>query len=123
MGRIERVNELVKREISEIIHVELQDPRIQFVTITHVNVSPDLRYARVGFSVLNGEQEVQSTLNGLNRAKGLIRKMLGKRIMTRYTPEIDFIHDKSVEYSAFIEQKLKEIHNESREDSQDHKKK
>ncbi len=120
MGRIERINELVKREISDIIRMELQDPRVQLVTITHVDVSPDLHYARVSFSVLDGAQDVQNTLNGLNRARGLIRKMLGQRIKTRYTPEIEFIHDKSVEYSTFIEEKLKEIHNEPDQNPQDH---
>lgn len=123
MGRIDRVNELVKREVSEIIRVELQDPRIQMVTITDVSVSPDLRHARVSFSVLNGEQEAQTTLNGLNRAKGLIRKMLGKRVVMRYTPEIEFVHDKSVEYGAFIEEKLREINNELKQVIDEHKKK
>jgi len=123
MGRIDRVNELIKREISQIIREELQDPRIQFVTITNVEVSGDLRYARVSFSVLNSGQEAQKTLNGLNRARGLIRKLLGQRVTMRYTPEIEFIHDKSAEYSAFIEEKLKEIHNESQQYSQGHKKK
>ena len=123
MGRIDRVNALMKKEISNIIREELQDPRIQFVTITHVEVSADLRYARVNFSVLNGIEEAEKTLKGLNRARGLVRKLVGQRIKMRYTPEIEFIHDKSAEYGAFIEEKLKEIQNESEQHSQNHKKK
>ena len=123
MGRIDRVNELMKREVSQIIREELQDPRIQFVTVTYVKVSPDLRYAKVSFSVLNGVEEAEKTLKGLNQARGLVRKLIGQRIKMRYTPEIEFVHDKSAEYGAFIEEKLREIQNESEENSKNNKRK
>ncbi|OGX24619.1 MAG: ribosome-binding factor A [Omnitrophica WOR_2 bacterium RIFCSPHIGHO2_01_FULL_48_9] len=117
MGRIDRVNEFIRREISNIILIELQDPRIKFVTITEVNVSRDLRHARVSFTVLGDEAKVEAAMNGLNSARGLIRKMVGQRISMRYTPEIIFEQDRSGEYNIKIEEALEEIRHESEENS------
>ena len=107
----------MKREISTIVHLELKDPRLQFVTITQVDVSRDLQHARVSFSVLGNTLAVEKALNGLNSAKGLIRKLIGERIRMRFTPEIEFLHDRSLEYSARIEQALEEIRHEPKKDS------
>ncbi len=123
MGRIERINQAVKREISILIHTEIKDPRLEFVTINNVEVSRDLQHARVYFTVLGDEKQALRAQEGLNSAKGFLRKLLGKRVRMRYTPEIDFIFDKSLEYSERIEDALKEIRNESRTDHQNHQKK
>ena len=112
MGRIDRINQQVKREIGKILQRELGDPRLQFVTITEADVSRDLHNAKIHFSVLGQEHEVQSAQQGLEGAKGMIRKLLGQSMNMRYTPELFFIYDKSIEMSARIEETLKEIHDE-----------
>ena len=116
MSRMDRINQFMKREISSMIQNDLQDPRLQFVTITNVDVSRDLSCARVHFSALGGAQKEQSVLAALNSAKGLIRKMIGQRIRLRLTPDLEFFYDKSIEYSSQIEQALEEIRNENKKD-------
>ncbi len=112
MGRIDRVNQQVKREIGKIIQQELSDPRLQFVTITEVDVSRDLRNAKIRFSVLGEAEQIQAAKDGLESAKGMIRKLLGQQMNMRHTPELFFIYDQSIEMSARIEETLKEIHDE-----------
>ena len=116
MARMEKINQQMKREISLMIQTELQDPRLQLVTITTVDVSKDLSCARVNFSVFGGEKKEQAALAALNSARGLIRKMVGERVRLRYTPEIQFFYDRSIEYSSRIEQTLEEIRNENKND-------
>jgi len=113
MERIDRVNRQVKRELGRIIQQELSDPRLQFVTITEVDVSRDLRNARVRFSVLGEKDRVQAAQQGLEGARGMIRKLLGQSMSIRHTPELFFIYDQSVEMSVRIEETLKEINNEN----------
>ena len=112
MGRIDRINEQVKREIGRILQQELADPRLQFVTITEVDVSRDLRNAKIRFSVLGKEHEVHLAQKGLDGAKGMIRRLLGQSMNIRHTPELFFIYDQSIEMSARIEETLKEIHDD-----------
>jgi len=109
MGRIEKVNQQVKREIGRIIQQELGDPRLQFVIITEVDVSRDLRNARIRFSVLGNESQIQAAQQGLQGARGMIRKLLGKSMTIRHTPELFFIYDQAVEMSARIEESMKTI--------------
>ncbi|OGX07345.1 MAG: ribosome-binding factor A [Omnitrophica WOR_2 bacterium GWA2_37_7] len=116
MSRIERVNQQVKREISRIIQLELSDPRLEFVSITGVEVSKDLRNARVYFSVLGDESRVEAAATGLNGAGGTIRGLLSKKLNMRNTPELRFYHDKSIEYSSYVEETLKEINDEHNSD-------
>ncbi|MDQ6772554.1 MAG: 30S ribosome-binding factor RbfA [Candidatus Dormibacteraeota bacterium] len=93
-----------------IIHRDLKDPRIGFVSITGVRMSPDLRLARVRISVLGGESERAQTLTGLSSARGVIRRELGRRLENlRYSPELRFELDPSIEYSVHIAQRLREI--------------
>jgi len=115
MGRIEKVNHQVQREIGKIIQQELSDPRLQFVTITDVDVSRDLHNAKIRFSVLGGSEQVQAAQNGLDGAKGMIKRLLGKNMNLRHTPDLYFIYDQSIEMSARIEETLKEIHHEHEE--------
>ena len=113
MSRIDRINEQMKREISTIVHQELTDPRLAFVSITKVEVSKDLQHAKVFFSVLGNPDQVGKAEDALTNAKGAIRKMIGQRIRMRYTPDFIFIFDHSMEYSARIEETIKDIQNES----------
>lgn len=118
-GRIDKVNEFIKRELSNIVLFELQDPRLKVVTITAVEMSPDLRYAKASFSVLGTKKQIAEATEGLSSARGMIRKLVGQRINMRYTPEIQFVYDRSLEYSTRIEETLQEIKNESPTDPED----
>jgi ribosome-binding factor A len=96
--RIERVNTLIKREISELIQRELRDPRLdEFVSVTEVAVSPDLRYARIYISSMGGQEKEAQILGALNSAAGFLRTELSKRIRLRRMPELHFLWDNSIE--------------------------
>ena len=88
--RSERVQEALRQEISRIVHGELKDPRLGFITITGVQLTRDLRYAKVYFSVLGEAKDNSLALKGLNSAKGYIKGLIADRIKLRFTPEIDF---------------------------------
>lgn len=119
MERIDRVNEQFKREIGQIVQKDLADPRLKFVTITAAEVSKDLQRAKVYFSVLGTAPAAEAAHRGLENASGMIRRLVGQRITMRYTPEIFFVYDKSVEMGARIEKTLKEIHDASQKDPAD----
>lgn len=112
--RIEKINQLIKREISNmLLYGDINDPRLSFVTIMEVDTSRDLQHARVKFSVLtDDEKEIKNVQDGLDSARGFIRKMISQRIDLRYTPEIVFIHDRSLQYQAQIDRTITEIKNE-----------
>ena len=111
MSRIEKVNELIKREISNMILLgEVRDPRIKFVTIQSVDTSKDLQHARVRFSTLSDSpREIKSATEGLNSCRGYVRKLIAQRVDIRYTPEIQFIYDQGVRHAAQVDQVLEEI--------------
>jgi ribosome-binding factor A len=108
--RADQVAGQVRKEIMEIIRRDLKDPRIGFASITGVRMSPDLRNARVRVSVLGTEEEVDETLAGLDSAKGVIRHELGRRLQNlKFSPEIIFERDPSIEYSVRISKQLREL--------------
>ncbi len=111
MSRIEKVNEMIKREIGELLLFgEVRDPRIKFVTILNADVSKDLQHARVRFSILSDDKKViEETTKALNHMSGYIRKLIGSKIDLRYTPQIQFIYDKGVAHAALIDSKIEEI--------------
>lgn len=105
-----QVGQQVREEIMEIIRRDLKDPRIGFVSITGVKMSPDLRSARVRVSVLGDEGQARASLKGLESAKGLIRHELGRRLSNlKFSPELIFEADSSIEYSVRISKQLREI--------------
>src|SRR5262245_28654708 len=104
--RRERVEELIVREVSDILRREVNDPRIGFVTVTDAEISPDLRAARVFVSALGSSEEVAAALQGLNRAAGFIRGEFGRRANLRFNPTIEFRVDPSIERGARIHQLL-----------------
>lgn len=117
--RVEKVQELMKQEISQIIQRELKDPRIGFVTVTSVECTGDLREAKIYVSLMGSEQQVKDSWAGLNRGLGFIRREIGKRIRLRFTPELTFELDKSLDYSAHIQELLLKIKaDEAARDSQ-----
>ena len=108
--RVEKLQELMKQEISDIIFHELKDPRIGFVTVTSVACTEDLREAKVYVSVMGDEKKARDTLYGLNSSLGFVRREVGRRIRLRFTPEISFALDTSLNYSDHIQRLLNEIH-------------
>jgi len=88
--RLERINQLLREEISDILLRDLHDPLIGFVTITEVEVSPDLHFARVFFSVLGDAEQVQASTKGLRRARKYINARVAERVELRYIPKLRF---------------------------------
>jgi ribosome-binding factor A len=114
--RQRKVAELLHEEISQLIQYGTQDPRIGFVTVTGVDVTPDLRLARVYVTVLGDKADAKSTLEGLNNAKGYFRRQLGQSISLRYIPEIVFKLDTSLEQGMHIEHLLDSLEDTRSED-------
>ena len=108
-NRMDKINEELKKELSVIIDNNLKNPHITgIISVTKVKTSPDLRYARVYISLLNSKN-VKETLDGLKSASGFMRSEIARRINLRYTPELRFEIDDSMEYGAKIENILKNI--------------
>ena len=95
-GRPQRLGDLIQRDLSELIRLELRDPRVGMITITSVDVSPDMSHAKVFFTVLEKEK-IQQTLEGLSRSAGFLRSQLAKRTKMYTTPGLRFAYDESVE--------------------------
>ena len=113
--RMERVRELMKQEISKIILEDVKDPRVGFVTVTKVNVTNDLRSARVFVSLMGSEDQMAACWRGLNRSLGFIRREVGRRVRLRYTPELSLEIDDSMAYSAHIQELLLRVQREETE--------
>lgn len=101
--------EAIKEEISDILQHQLKDPRIGFVSVVQVEVSNDLRHARVYVSVFGDATKKAETLKALESASGFIRSELGQRIRLYHTPEVVFELDESIEHGARIAQLLQEV--------------
>lgn len=110
--RSQRVSDLLREEISDIIIYKLKDPRIGFVTVTGVDVTDDIKIARVYVSILKDEDR-QLTLQILNAAKSFIRSHLSKRLRMKFIPTIEFRLDTSIEYGNRIDNLLKQIEEDS----------
>ena len=108
--RIERVNNLIRRELSELIQREVKDPRLDaFVSVTEVITSPDLKYAKVYVSCVSGKQEEQKILGVLSSAAGFLRTELAKKIKLRRIPELSFRWDDSIEHGDRILRLLDQV--------------
>jgi ribosome-binding factor A len=107
--RLDRVNQLIKEEISTLLQRELKDPRLGFVTVTDVETSNDLRMAKVFVSVLGDERQWAASLAALTSARGFVRNWLRRNLDLRVTPEIDFRPDRSMEHAAKIQSLLKQV--------------
>jgi len=109
--RIERINNLLRREISELVQHQLKDPRLnEFISITGVETSPDLKYAKVFVSCIHGKQEEETTIGVLTAASGHMRRELSKLIKLRYIPELSFHWDDSIEKGDRILRLIDELH-------------
>jgi ribosome-binding factor A len=105
--RPERVAEALLRELSALLYRDLKDPRLRGVTLTDVKLTPDLRHARVYFSHLQGSQRGQEAVAGFHSAAGFIRQKIGRGLGLRYTPELQFEYDPSIERAARIDALLR----------------
>jgi ribosome-binding factor A len=105
-GRTRRVEEAVRGVLSEAIAKDLKDPRVGFVTITGVKTSPDLRYARVYFSVLGDEQARSESIAGLRSAQGFLQRRVAAELRLKHAPELSFDYDGSVDRGMRISQIL-----------------
>ena len=115
-NRIGRINEEIQRELSDQLR-RLKDPRIAdagMVSITRVDTTGDLRYSRIYISVLNKSLE-KDALKGLRSASGFLRRELGRALQLRYTPELQFIGDDSIQYGAHILEVLHEVEKKDEE--------
>lgn len=108
--RKERVAHLIQTEVSEMILKELKDPRIGFVSVTGVEVSGDLRYATVFFTVLGEEKDVASTVAALEHATGYVRREIASRLRLRYAPEIRFKFDNTFRRAWHLEEVIRSLH-------------
>mgnify|MGYP003516751094 CR=1 FL=1 len=113
--KIERLNHAFQEEISMILMTEIKDEDIKFVTITGVDTTSDLSYAKVYFTVLD-ETKKETTLEALNGAASFIRSKLAERVEIRHTPELKFIYDTSIAYGEHIEKIIDKINEKEKVD-------
>jgi ribosome-binding factor A len=114
-SRPERVADQIRAEVTTMISRELHDPAVGFVTITRVQVSPDLQHARVYYTSLGDDATRRNTGRALERASGFMRRQIGQRLRLRRAPELHFEFDESIGHQDRVEQLLKEIADEQRE--------
>jgi len=116
--RQEKLGELIAGELSDLLRTRVKDPRVGFASITHVEVSGDLRHAKVFVSVMGSPEEREATMQGLKNATGFLRHELATRLVLRYMPEIAFKLDKSIEEGARILELIQKVEQEDRQKSQ-----
>ena len=104
-----QVGDEIKQIVSVLLQRELKDPRIGFVTVTNVQVTQDLKYARIHVSVMGSAEEQRATMDALTSARGFIRREIASRMEIRFVPEIQFRLDKGAEYSDQIARLLNEL--------------
>ena len=110
--RIEKLQELIKQEVGKMLIYDIKDPRIGFVTVTDVEMTGDLREAKIYVSLMGNDEQIKNSMEGLQSALGFVRREIGKRIRLRFTPEISFAPDKSLDYSEHIQKLLLKIEKE-----------
>lgn len=107
--RINRVEKACKEELSEILQREVKDPRVGFVTITKVKVTPDLRHAKVYVSIMGNEEEVENSIAGLESAKGYLRSHLGKHLRLKFLPELEFLRERIAEEALRLNEIMRQV--------------
>jgi ribosome-binding factor A len=108
--RAVRVGDQILKEIAILLLKRVKDPRVQGVTVTGIKLSNDLKVATVYFSVIGKDIEIKRALDGLNSAKGFIKREIGLRMKLRYVPEIKFLHDPTLESGSHLDKIFEEIH-------------
>lgn len=108
-SRSQRVVEQIRRELAELIRLEVKDPRVGFITLTDVEITPDYAHAKVFFTSMTGETDVPEIMQGLRRASGFLRRELGRRIRIHTVPELHFHFDRSVEDGARLSKLIDDV--------------
>jgi ribosome-binding factor A len=108
--RPDRVADQIRAEISQMLAREVHDPGIGFITVTRVQVSPDLQLARIYYTTIGTESQRKATVKALRRALPFLHYQIGKRLRLRRVPVLEFFFDKSIEHQARVEQLIREIH-------------
>jgi ribosome-binding factor A len=108
--RTERLNHLLRQEITELLQREAKDPRLSvMVSVTRVSVSADMHYARVFVSVMGTEEEKKGLLAGLRAASGFLRRELASRLTLRHTPDLSFVYDDTMEQAGKVIQLIDQV--------------
>src|SRR5712691_9365501 len=115
LHRQEKLGELITQEISDLLRTRLKDPRIGFASITRVEVSGDLRHAKVFVSVMGTDEEQEATMKGLRHAGGFLRHELASRLTLRYMPELVFKLDTSIAQGAHVLELIRKLEQEDQQ--------
>ncbi len=110
--RTDRVGHLIQMELSQLLVTKVKDPRLGFVTVTHVDIAPDLKNAFVYYSVLGDEKARESSQEALEKARGFLQRQIADAIKLRYTPKLDFRLDSSLERGMEIDRVLRKLEKE-----------
>lgn len=116
--RQRRVSALIKEAVSKLLQREISDPRLDFVTVTGVETTPDLRQAHIYVTFLGDSKDLDESLGALRKAAGYLRRQLGQTVYLRYVPELNFHLDRSVEQGLRIDRILQDLE-DSREQSEE----
>ncbi len=118
-SRGQRVSEQIRRELAELIRLEVKDPRVGFISLTDGEISPDYAHAKIYFTSMTGREGLDEILQGLRRASGFLRRELGRRVRIHTTPQLHFFYDPSVEEGARLSQLIDETVEADRQRSDD----
>lgn len=120
--RADRVGPLIQQEIARMLERgDIHDPRLKKITITKIVMTDDLKLAKIYFSLIGTDKEVNEAEKGLLSAKGMIRKLIAENVYLRYVPDLEFHHDKGLEHSQRVDDLLKRIHEQDERDPEDNK--
>ena len=111
--RADRVEGLIQKELCDLLVTKIKDPRLDFVTITRVNITDDLRSAHIYFSVAKGQERLLSALDGFKSAAGFMKRKISHRLELRHVPELKFVYDESFDRADAINRIFKTIHDEN----------
>lgn len=118
-SRTQRVGVQIQRELADIIRREIVDPHLGMLTVSGVEISPDLKYARVYMTVFGNHKDVKYTIQHLNEVTGRLRYHLSQRLTTRTTPRLKFVHDNSIEESSRLSALIDSLaHNRTKEEDE-----
>ena len=119
-SRSDRVSGLIQKVLSDVLQKDIKDPRLKTATITDVDVSRDLRLARIYFTTPDGEQKKDAAIKGFNSARGFIKRTLASELDLKYMPDIKFFYDESIEYGSHIDSLIKSAKDKNGTDSSAH---
>ena len=118
-ARADRVSEQIRREIADLLQFEVKDPRVKFVSLTDIELTPDYAHAKLFFTTLQPAEKLADVERGLKAAAGFLRRELGRRIRIHTIPELHFVHDSSVERGVELSRLIDEANAQAAPDAAD----